>query len=41
MKAKLELRAMTKSQGSREIAVVISSTMPSAKYFCIGSPLRF
>ena len=38
---KLELRAITKSHGSREIAVVISSTMPSAKYSCSGSPLIF
>src|SRR5262249_39978520 len=30
---------MTKSHGSRAIAVVISSTMPSAKYSCSGSPL--
>src|SRR6266446_946777 len=30
---------MTNSQCSREIAVVISSTMPSAKYSCSGSPL--
>jgi len=28
---------MTKSHGSRAIAVVISSTMPSAKYCCSGS----
>jgi hypothetical protein len=37
--AKLELRAMTKSQGNREIAVMISSTTPSTKYSCSGSPL--
>src|SRR6516225_1276544 len=36
---KLELRAMTKSQRIRESAVIISSTMPSAKYSCSGSPL--
>src|SRR5882672_9958776 len=36
---KLELRAMTKSQRMRESAVMISSTMPSAKYSCSGSPL--
>jgi hypothetical protein len=36
---KLELRAMTR-HGSRAIAVVISSTMPSAKYSCSGSPLK-
>ena len=32
---------MTNSHGSRAIAVVISSTMPSAKYSCSGSPLKF
>src|SRR6516164_5909071 len=32
---------MTKSQGNREIAVMISSTTPSTKYSCSGSPLRF
>src|SRR6516165_5327979 len=36
---KLELRAMTKSQRTRDSAVMISSTMPSAKYSCSGSPL--
>ena len=36
---KLELRAITKSQRIRERAVMISSTMPSAKYSCSGSPL--
>ena len=36
---KLELRAMTKSQRMRDSAVMISSTMPSAKYSCSGSPL--
>jgi hypothetical protein len=36
---KLELRAMTKSQRIRLSAVIISSTMPSAKYSCSGSPL--
>ena len=35
---KLELRAMTKSQRMRESAVMISPTMPSAKYSCSGSP---
>src|SRR5216683_1332359 len=30
---------MTKSQRMRERAVMISSTMPSAKYSCSGSPL--
>src|SRR5271168_4674416 len=38
---KLELRAMTKSQRMRESAVMISSTMPSTKYSCSGSPLMF
>jgi len=38
---KAELRAMTKSHGSRAIAVVISSTMPSTKYSCSASPLMF
>jgi hypothetical protein len=36
---KVELRAMTKSQRMRDSAVMISSTMPSAKYPCSGSPL--
>jgi hypothetical protein len=36
---KLELRAMTKSHLIRDSAVIISSTMPSAKYSCSGSPL--
>src|SRR5205809_2756363 len=36
---KLELRAMTNSHLMRESAVMISSTMPSAKYSCSGSPL--
>ena len=36
---KLELRAMTKSQRMRDSAVMISSTIPSAKYSCSGSPL--
>src|SRR6516225_8555774 len=35
----VELRAMTKSHRIRESAVMISSTMPSAKYSCSGSPL--
>src|SRR5436189_234946 len=38
---KLELRAMTNSTLVRESAVMISSTMPSAKYSCSGSPLMF
>jgi hypothetical protein len=33
---KLELRAMTKSQRMRESAVMISSTMPSAKILLLG-----
>jgi len=37
---KLELRASTNSQRMRLSAVMISSTMPSAKYSCSGSPLR-
>src|SRR6516164_9606823 len=36
---KLELRAITKSQRTRDSAVMISSTMPSTKYSCSGSPL--
>src|SRR6516165_6410965 len=32
---------MTNSQRMRESAVMISSTMPSAKYSCSGSPLIF
>src|SRR6516164_9299151 len=31
---------MTKSQRMRESAVMISSTMPSTKYSCSGSPLK-
>ncbi len=38
---KLELRAITNSQRMRESAVMISSTMPSTKYSCSGSPLMF
>ena len=37
---KLELRAMTNSQDKRDSAVMISSTRPSAKYSCSGSPDR-
>jgi len=33
------LRAITNSQRMRDSAVMISSTMPSAKYSCSGSPL--
>ena len=35
----LELRAATKSHRMRLSAVMISSTIPSAKYSCSGSPL--
>jgi len=35
----LEFRATTKSQRMRLSAVMISSTLPSAKYSCSGSPL--
>jgi hypothetical protein len=38
---KVELRAMTNSQRIRLRAVMISSTMPSTKYSCSGSPLKF
>jgi len=38
---KLELRAMTNSQRMRDNAVMMSSTTPSAKYSCSGSPLMF
>src|SRR6478752_3630069 len=38
---KLELRAMTKSHLIRERPVMMSSTIPSAKYSCSGSPLIF
>jgi hypothetical protein len=41
LKVKLELRAMTNNDLNRESAVMISSTMPSAKYSCSGSPLMF
>jgi hypothetical protein len=37
---KLELAATTKSERMRASAVMISSTMPSVKYSCSGSPLR-
>src|SRR6266403_2102995 len=40
LKVKLEFRAITNSHLNRESAVVISSTMPSAKYSCSGSPHR-
>ena len=32
---------MTNSQRMRDSAVMISSTMPSTKYSCSGSPLMF
>jgi hypothetical protein len=38
---KAELRAITKSHGSRAMAVVISSTIPSTKYSCSASPVMF
>src|SRR5215831_5365034 len=38
LNVKLELRAITNNHLNRERAVVISSTMPSAKYSCSGSP---
>jgi len=36
---KLKLRAITNSDLYRDRAVMMSSTMPSAKYSCSGSPL--
>src|SRR4029079_15201284 len=41
LKVKLELRAITNSHLNRESAVMITSTIPSAKYSCSGSPLMF
>ncbi len=41
MPVKLEFRAMMKSQRIRVSAVMMSSTIPSAKYSCSGSPLMF
>src|SRR5271168_4413472 len=38
---KAELREMTNIDRKRDKAVVISSTMPSEKYSCSGSALRF
>src|SRR4029079_6327730 len=38
---KLELRAMTNSDLNRDSAVMMSSTMPSAKYSCSVSPDMF
>src|SRR5262249_2467757 len=39
--AKLESRAITNSQRIRDNPAVMSSTIPSAKYSCSGSPLKF
>ena len=36
---KLDWRAITNSQRTRDRAIRMSSTMPSAKYSCSGSPL--
>jgi len=33
------LREIPKNQGMRDIAVTISSAIPSLKYSCCGSPL--
>src|SRR5215510_10404608 len=38
---KLELRAITNSDLKRDSAVMMSSTIPSVKYSCSGSPLMF
>ena len=38
---KLELRAITNSHLIRDNPVMMSSTIPSAKYSCSGSPLMF
>ncbi len=38
---KLELRAITNSDWKRDSAVMMSSTRPSTKYSCSGSPLMF
>ncbi len=40
MPVKLEFRAMMNSQRIR-VSAVMSSTIPSAKYSCSGSPLMF
>ena len=39
LKVNEELRAMTKSCGSFDRAVMMSSEIPSAKYSCSASPL--
>jgi hypothetical protein len=36
---RLELRAITNSDLNRDSALMMSSTMTSAKYSCPGSPL--
>src|SRR6516225_3924503 len=41
LNVKLELRAITNNHLKRESAVMISSTIPSAKYSCLGSSLMF
>lgn len=38
---KLELRAITNSHRMRDSPVMMSSTIPSTKYSCSGSPLMF
>ena len=40
MKANEELRAITKEECTRDRAVTISSTMPSARYSCSGQILK-
>jgi len=37
LNVKLEFRAITNSHLNRDSAVIMSSTMPSAKYSCSGS----
>ena len=37
----MELRAITNSDLKRDSAAMMSSTIPSAKYSCSGSPLMF
>ncbi len=41
LNAKLEVRETTAKDLNRLSAVISSSTMPSAKYSCCGSSLRF
>jgi hypothetical protein len=38
---KLELRAITNNHLMRDNPVMMSSTIPSTKYSCSGSPLMF